>query len=353
MDFKLGEHLRNLPGPILVTGHTGFKGSWLMMLLNHLRIPAVGFSLPPKTGSLFLRANQLGENEEYFGDICNLSEVQKAFQLFEPSVVLHMAAQALVLDSYKNPLETFETNVMGTANVLASALASAQVRVIGVVTTDKVYKNENTGSAFRENDPLEGKDPYSASKVGTESVVSAWRNISELKTGPQIVSLRAGNVVGGGDFSPNRLVPDIVRAGIMGEPLRIRNFESTRPWQHVLDPLVGYLLALEKGLSGKALNSYNFAPVEKSLTVREVLEIAKEYYGDDFSWVVESPVENESLESKFLDLNPSKAITELGWLPRRDQENSVLASLEWWNKVIVENLPASQICREEIIRMVD
>ncbi len=352
MDFKLGESLRDLPGPILVTGHTGFKGSWLMMLLNHLRIPAVGFSLPPTTESLFLRANLLGGNEEYFGDIRDLSEVQRAFQLFKPSAVLHMAAQALVLESYENPLETFETNVMGTANVLASAIASTQVKVIGVVTTDKVYRNENTGFAFRENDPLEGKDPYSASKVGTESVISAWRNISELKSGPQIISLRAGNVVGGGDFSSSRLMPDIVRARFMGTPLKIRNFKSTRPWQHVLDPLVGYLLALEKGVTGNAQSSYNFAPVEKSLTVGEVLGIVGKYYGDDFSWIIDSSREIESLESKFLDLNPSRAITELGWLPRHDQKNSVTATLEWWNKVCVDNLPAVQICREEIIRIV-
>ena len=352
MDIKLGESLRELPGPILVTGHTGFKGSWLMMLLNHLRIPAVGFSLPPEPESLYLRADLSGKNREYFGDIRDLSEVRRAFQLFKPSAVLHMAAQAIVLESYESPIDTFETNVMGTANVLASAIEGAQVKVIGVVTTDKVYKNENTGFAFRENDPLEGKDPYSASKVGTESVISAWRNISELKKGPQIISLRAGNVVGGGDFSSNRLVPDIVRARYMGIPLRIRNFKSSRPWQHVLDPLIGYLLALEKGVSGNAQNSYNFAPVEKSLTVGEVLEIVRKFYGDEFSWIIDSSRENDSLESKFLDLDPSRAITELGWLSRLDQEKSVTATLEWWNKVCVENFTAAQICREEIIRMV-
>jgi CDP-glucose 4,6-dehydratase len=353
MVMKLGEGLKGLPGPILVTGHSGFKGSWLMMLLDYLRIPAVGFSLPAEPESLYLRANLVGKNKEYFGDIRNLSEVEKVFRMFAPSAVLHMAAQPLVLKSYENPLETFETNIMGTANVLKAALDSPGVKVIGVVTTDKVYRNNNSGISFQEDDALEGKDPYSASKVGTESVVSAWRNISEMNSGPQIISLRAGNVVGGGDFSPNRLVPDIVRAKISGVPLRVRNIQSTRPWQHVLDPLVGYLLALEKGVSGNAQNSYNFAPVEKSLTVGEVLEIAKEYYDNDFSWVVESSREVKSLESKFLDLNPSRAITELGWLPRHDQENSVTASLEWWNKVFVVNLPASQICREEIIRLVN
>ena len=353
MVMKLGEGLRGLPGPILVTGHTGFKGSWLMMLLDHLGIPAVGFSLPPEPESLYLRANLLGKNREHFGDIRNLSEVKKVFQMLAPSAVLHMAAQPLVLKSYEDPLDTFETNIMGTANVLTTALASPEIKVIGVVTTDKVYRNENSGISFQENDPLEGKDPYSASKVGTESVVSAWRNISELKTGPQIISLRAGNVVGGGDFSANRLVPDIVRARIMGIPLRVRNFESTRPWQHVLDPLVGYLLALEKGVSGKAQNSYNFAPVEKSLTVGEVLEIARKYYENDFSWAIEPLRENEPSESKFLDLNPSRAITELGWLPRLNQENSVIASLAWWKKVYVDKTPASQICREEIIKLMN
>ena len=351
MDKELGESLRGLMGPILVTGHTGFKGSWLMMLLNHLRIPAVGFSLPPEPDSLYLRAKLTGKNKEHFGDIRNLSEVQKVFQLFAPSAVLNMAAQPLVLRSYEKPLETFETNIMGTANVLATALETSDVKVIGVVTTDKVYRNENSGLSFREDHPLEGKDPYSASKVGTESVVSAWRNISELNSGPQIISLRAGNVVGGGDYSANRLVPDIVRAKITGTPLRIRNIQNTRPWQHVLDPLAGYLLALEKGILRTAENAYNFAPTEQSLSVGEVLEIAKQFYGNDFSWTAESSTQMQLPESRFLDLDPSRATSHLLWKPRHGQEDSINASLAWWEKVYVENKPPASICMEEIIEL--
>lgn len=346
--MELGEGLKGLPGPILVTGHTGFKGSWLMMLLNHLSIPAVGFSLPPEPESLYLRADLFGKNREHFGDIRDLSEVEKVFQMFAPSAVLHMAAQPLVLKSYEEPLETFDINIIGTANVLTTALATPEVKVIGVVTTDKVYKNENSGVSFRESDPLEGKDPYSASKVGTEAVVSAWRNISELNCGPQIISLRAGNVVGGGDFAENRLLPDLIRAQMNQESLVVRNPKSTRPWQHVLDPLCGYVSTLDKALSLKISNAYNFGPMAESLSVENVIGIAKELLGDSIQIVASDNPDHETNEAVALSINPSRAHEELGWEPLWTQEKAITMTLEWWDKVLNSGVSAIEACAHDI-----
>lgn len=319
-----------------------------MMLLNHLSIPAVGFSLPPEPESLYLRADLSGKNREYFGDIRDLSEVEKVFQMFAPSALLHMAAQPLVLKSYKEPLETFEINVMGTANVLKTALSTPEVKVIGVVTTDKVYKNENSGISFRENDSLEGKDPYSASKVGTEAVVSAWRNISELNCGPQIISLRAGNVIGGGDFAENRLLPDLIRAHMNQESLVVRNPKSTRPWQHVLDPLCGYLNALDKALSSKISNAYNFGPMVESLSVERVIGIARELLGDSIQIAASNNSVHEANEAVALSINPSRAHKELGWEPLWTQEKAITMTLNWWDKVLNSGVSAIEACAQDI-----
>ena len=264
MNSNFGESLRRLPGPILVTGHTGFKGTWLTLLLETLGIRVVGISLPPESDSLYSLMARKNKIEEKFIDIRNLSDLHRTIQKFSPSAVLHMAAQPLVLESYESPLLTFETNVSGSANLFQSCLETSSVKSIGVITTDKVYKNLGSGRAFTESDPLEGRDPYSASKVGTESVVTAWREISLNNSGPQIFSLRAGNVLGGGDRATNRLLPDIVKSKLYGSPLLVRNPRSTRPWQHVLDPLHGYLLALEKSLSNEIAPAYNFGPESKS-----------------------------------------------------------------------------------------
>ena len=198
-----------------------------------------------------------------------------------PSAIIHLAAQPLVLKSYQDPLETFQTNCMGTANVLKAAFETPSVEIVLVITTDKVYRNDNSGRRFVESDPLEGKDPYSASKVAAEAVCAAWQQISKISGGPKVLVARAGNVIGGGDFAKDRLIPDVIRAVSLGNPIKIRNPLATRPWQHVLDPLIGYLKYMEHGLeTPNAEPSLNFGPLEPSLQVNAVLEIAKEYFRD-------------------------------------------------------------------------
>ena len=348
MNSIFGESLRGLPGPILVTGHTGFKGTWLTLLLEYLNIPVVGISLPPEANSLYSLMKRENKIAEKFIDIRDLSELQSTIQKFAPSAVLHMAAQPLVLESYESPLSTFAINVIGTANLLQSCLQSLTVGTIGVVTTDKVYRNLGKKRSFIESDPLEGKDPYSASKVGTESVVNAWREISMNHGGPQIFSLRAGNVIGGGDRARNRLLPDIVNSRLSGNPLEVRNPKSTRPWQHVLDPLHGYLMALEKSINKKIAPAYNFGPSSKSITVDNVVKIANNTWGN--SLVVHNLDDSQKIkhEAAELSIDASLSSRELDWRPRWSQEEAVKSTINWWKQVSEGTMTAHQSCLLDI-----
>lgn len=322
------EKLRGLNGPILITGHTGFKGTWLMFLLEELGIQAYGLSLPPENGSMYHRLNIIGRNPEIFSDIRDRSETLRIIKDIEPAAIFHLAAQPLVLESYKSPVETFSTNVMGTAHILDAANRVKSVQVVGVATTDKVYLNENLKVAFKEDSPLGGKDPYSASKVGTEQVIRSWQQISSIDQGPNIFSMRAGNVIGGGDFSKDRLIPDLIRAAFYDEPTIIRNPKSTRPWQHVLDPLYGYLLFMEASLSGKQTNALNFATSEKSLSVSEIISIFNSRFLD---LKIEFQDSNSTdQESKLLDLDSSLARIEIGWKSRLNQQEAVNQTIDWW-----------------------
>jgi CDP-glucose 4,6-dehydratase len=349
MDLKLGEQLRALPGPILITGHTGFKGTWLTFLLEHLGVPTVGYSLAPEKDSLYDRAKLKGKIPEIYADIRDADTFRKFIATHKPSAIVHMAAQPLVLQSYKTPRETFDVNVMGTVNVLDEAFATDCIQAVIVVTTDKVYRNNNSGRAFVESDPLEGKDPYSASKVGAEAVVSAWQQIQKVSGGPKVVSVRAGNVIGGGDWAENRLIPDLVRGFISGNPIEIRNPNSTRPWQHVIEPLVGYLMTLEYVLEGGVISSINFAPNGESLSVREVVRIALE------SWIAESNirfVENKDksqLESSILKLNAEYSNKLFPQLQTVDQTESIKKSIIWWKNVQNLNSGPQEECLKNII----
>ena len=217
MENPLGQGLRELPGPLLLTGHTGFKGTWMTFLLEHLNVPVIGYALPAEEDSLYARSIRTGSITEVFGDIRDYRKLEHFIDQGKPSVIVHMAAQPLVLKSYDSPLETFDVNVMGTANLLDIAFKRDYIKTILVVTTDKVYRNDNMGNPFSENDSLEGKDPYSASKVGTEAVVKAWQQIASTTGGPRVVSVRAGNVIGGGDYARDRIIPDIIRGIISNE----------------------------------------------------------------------------------------------------------------------------------------
>ncbi len=352
MENPLGQHLREFPGPILLTGHTGFKGTWMTFLLERLNVRVVGYSLPAEKDSLYERANRIGSISEIFADIRDQRTLEDFIDLHKPSAIIHMAAQPLVLKSYENPMDTFDVNVMGTANVLDVAFKKDFVKAIIVVTTDKVYRNDNSGRAFVETDPLEGKDPYSASKVGTETVVAAWQQIEKISGGPRIVSVRAGNVIGGGDFAENRIIPDLIRGVLSGNPVEIRNPMSVRPWQHVLDPIWGYLLALLGLINGKDLKNINFALTQKNLTVSEVVELAKlEWSAIKVQFL--SPIVPRDFtltESINLNLNASLAREQLNWHPNFDQNQAIISTIKWWKSAIVGNVSAEKLVDSEITK---
>ena len=331
MDLRRFANLKSLEGPILVTGHTGFKGTWLTMLLEEIGVEVYGLSLPPVEDSMYLRLNRTGRIPEVFMDINDRTKIVDYISELKPSVICHMAAQPLVSHSYIKPVETFMTNVMGTAHLLEAAFQAETVKVFAVVTTDKVYENLETGQRFQELSPLGGKDPYSASKVGTEQVINAWRQIRKLNSGPSILSLRAGNVIGGGDYAANRLLPDLVRGLLYGARVRIRNPKSSRPWQHVLDPLLGYLLAIEKALIDNQDETYNFGPTETSLRVEEVIEIARDFLPKDIIEIVHNSSQEFIIESLKLDLDSSKSLELLQWAPKWTQQEAIIRTLEWWS----------------------
>ena len=329
----VGDQLKRLNGPIFITGHTGFKGSWLSLLLNHLGIEHFGYSLEAEEGSLYKRANLGRVSSGVVGDIRDLDNLSKVIKDVRPSAIIHLAAQPLVLKSYQDPLEAFQTNCMGTANVLKAAFETPSVEIVLVITTDKVYRNDNSGRRFVESDPLEGKDPYSASKVAAEAVCAAWQQISKISGGPKVLVARAGNVIGGGDFAKDRLIPDVIRAVSLGNPIKIRNPLATRPWQHVLDPLIGYLKYMEHGLeTPNAEPSLNFGPLEPSLQVNAVLEIAKEYFRDALR--IEYEIYEREVESKALELDSNLAIQKLNWKPNWSQKKAISESFSWWEAVI-------------------
>ena len=343
----LGETLKKSKCRVLVTGHTGFKGTWLTLLLEDLGIEVVGLALPHQRDSLYSTLNRAGKIPEYFTDIRNQYTLRSVFQEIQPDVIFHLAAQPLVLESYRSPVDTFTTNVMGTAHILEEALGIQSVKSIGVVTTDKVYKNQNFGVRFKESDALGGKDPYSASKTATESVVQAWRELSRLKNGPKIISLRAGNVIGGGDFSENRLIPDIIRGVLKSEIVEIRSPKSTRPWQHVLDPLVGYIYAIEQSLRKVVSDEYNFGPDKPSLEVVRVIEIAQGMI-PNLQVNTKANIKHSGLESMLLDLDSERAKVELGWMPIWSQEQAIKKTLEWWLRKIEDHQDPFDLCRADI-----
>jgi CDP-glucose 4,6-dehydratase len=352
VEYSLGEHLRELPGPLLLTGHTGFKGTWMTFLFEELKVPVIGFSLSPEKDSLYEKTNRLGVIPEEYGDIRNYDLLKAFIELHKPSTIIHMAAQPLVLKSYENPLATFETNVMGTANILDIAFKSNFVQAVVIVTTDKVYKNSSSGIKFIESDSLLGKDPYSASKVGAESVVSAWQQIAKVFGGPKVVSVRAGNVIGGGDLAKDRLIPDIIRSHISRKPLIVRNQKSTRPWQHVLDPLNGYVSVVESLLQGKLIDNINFGPSEKSLEVAKVVEICSKFIEFDFQ-IQDLSIALQNIESASLDLDINYAIQILNWRPVYSQDFAIQKTMNWWKNVLEKKEIPSSMCTKDIIEFLN
>ncbi len=316
---------------ILVTGHTGFKGTWLSRTLVLAGAEVHGLALSPELGSVFSRISDLGIKSSTILDIRNRKELQTYFIDKKFDGIFHLAAQPLVLKSYEEPVETFETNVMGTAHLLDSIIKNESSKWVVIITTDKVYKNIETPEGYREEDALGGKDPYSASKSATEMVVNAWRAIAEHEDSKTILcTARAGNVIGGGDVAENRLVPDLIRSFYGKFPAVIRNPNSLRPWQHVLDPISGYLkvgqlLMLKKNVAP----SYNFGPSDESkLNVESMAEIACSMWAGNSGFVIETEAQ-QSQESVLLWLSSERAYHDLGWKNKLNAKAAIQWTIDW------------------------
>jgi CDP-glucose 4,6-dehydratase len=315
-------------GPVMITGHTGFKGTWLTLLLRELGVEVIGYSLPPDKESIYSLIDLQGKLPEAFEDIRNEITLSKFIEFFQPSAIVHLAAQPLVIKSYEEPRLTFDVNVMGTVNLLELCNKSKKLEVVLVSTTDKVYKNTNSGKNFSECDPLEGIDPYSASKVAVESVIASWQNSYFKNNNIRLIAARAGNVIGGGDLSTDRLIPDCVRAHINDNRLIIRNPNSIRPWQHVLEPLVGYLLALGFG----SHPAYNFGPSDnKSLNVFDVIKLLRDQI--NFEYEFSNSLTN-LYESQILALDSRLAANVLDWKSVYSQSEAITKTAEWWRSFL-------------------
>lgn len=323
---------------VFVTGHTGFKGAWLCLCLNRLGAIVSGFALPPPDApNLFELAELNKYTSSVFGDITDYTSLEKALAEKKPEFVMHLAAQALVRRSYEHPLETLRTNIIGTAHLLEACRALGELRAIVNVTSDKCYANQEWEWSYRECDDLGGNDPYSASKACAELVTAAYRE-SFFKSGDHggqrpvgLATARAGNVIGGGDFGRDRLVPDLVRAATRGQPAMIRFPDAIRPWQHVLDSLGGYLRLAELLWSNPASFStaWNFGPVQNDVrSVRWIAQRFEELWPADFSWQVDSAVQPK--EAQILSLDSSRARSRLAWWPRLDPESALQWAVEWY-----------------------
>jgi CDP-glucose 4,6-dehydratase len=335
---------------ILVTGHTGFKGSWLILLLQKLGAEIVGYSDEIRDTSLFSKLKDDLDIHNVVGDIRDLKSLERIVREVQPDGIFHLAAQPLVITSFLAPLETFSTNIIGTANVVLAAKHSRNLKFVLVVTTDKVYKNDDSGLPFTESSPLGGHDPYSASKSAAEIVVASLRDVMAQKSMAKIVTARAGNVIGGGDDAQYRLLPDLVRAVLEDRKPLIRNPDSTRPWQHVLDPLMGYLMTSERILSGlQTSNEYNFGPdPSASLNVDEVCRIALEFWGTNESWDVSSPDISDFPESRLLSLDSGRALQELNWQNKLSAQHSIEWTMSWERSVNLEEASAFEISNAQI-----
>ncbi|WP_441237372.1 CDP-glucose 4,6-dehydratase [Bradyrhizobium sp. 930_D9_N1_4] len=317
---------------VFLTGHTGFKGAWASLLLRRMGADVYGYALEPThRSSLFVTARIADDIKHRIGDIRDLGALRAAMAEAEPDIVIHMAAQALVRPSYEEPVETFATNVMGTVHVLEAARQLRALQAMLIVTTDKCYENNGSGAAFRESDRLGGDDPYSNSKACAELATHSYRrSFFNVPGAARIATARAGNVFGGGDFARDRLVPDAMQAFSAGEALRIRNPNSVRPWQHALDPVLGYLRLVER-LAGdeRFTGGWNFGPDAASeVPVGTVVEQLIALWGDGARWTADAGPHPH--EAAYLRLDCTKAHSELGWTPQLDLAQGLRLTVDWY-----------------------
>lgn len=335
---------------VLLTGHTGFKGAWIALLLENMGAEVLGISLPPITDpSLYEILTPWTNLKSIFCDIRDRKQLAKIVTTANPEIVIHMAAQPLVRESYRKPVDTIETNVMGTVHLLESLLITSNLAAILVVTSDKVYANNNSGVIMTESNPLGGHDPYSASKAATEIVTSAYAQSFFANRGIPVCTVRAGNVIGGGDWAKDRIIPDLWRAYSNNQTIELRYPEAVRPWQHVLDPLYGYLLYLEHMVAfpHKIPLALNFGPSTE--IIRTVLELAKRFSNSleaQQLWAIENQAE-QLQESIFLSIDSSLAKHHLGWRSMLDVDSAILWTCEWY-KAFRDGKNMRQFSNEQI-----
>ncbi|MCG7325925.1 CDP-glucose 4,6-dehydratase [Achromobacter sp. ACRQX] len=335
---------------VLLTGHTGFKGGWLAIWLQRLGAKVTGVALPPCTEPSLFQAARVGALiDSHYCDIRDAAALRERVQTARPEIVLHLAAQALVRSSYAQPVETFAANIMGTAHLLDALRVMPSARVAVMVTTDKVYRNNEWPYPYRENDALGGHDPYSASKAASELVIASYRDAFLREQDLAVASARAGNVIGGGDWSADRLLPDAVRAWRDGGDLHVRRPQSVRPWQHVLEPLAGYMTLAEKLWDAPALaDAYNFGPdAAEAAPVRTVVDMALSAYGKGrvvYAEQIEGPH-----EAGLLTLDTSKARAVLNVAPHWALSQAVTRSMDWYRRFDAGE-DAQALCHADIDR---
>ena len=335
---------------VFLTGHTGFKGSWLSLMLQNLGAKVTGYSLAPSTDpSLFEVADVVNGMTSIVGDICDLPTLQCTMGAARPDIVIHMAAQPLVRQSYAEPVETYATNVMGTVNVLESVRHTSCVKAVLVITTDKCYENREWVWGYRENDALGGFDPYSSSKACSEIVSSAYRSSYFTDKKVRLATARAGNVIGGGDWSQDRLIPDLIRSFVNKETAFIRNPNSIRPWQHVFEPLRGYIMLAERlymAENEEYSRAWNFGPTDHDCkTVDWIASKMSSLWGDNASWT--SGSSSELHEAKNLKLDTSLVTSKLGWTPIFSLEQGLMHLIEW-NKEYLKSQNARDISVSQV-----
>ncbi|MEK6556114.1 MAG: CDP-glucose 4,6-dehydratase [Bdellovibrionota bacterium] len=341
---------------VLVTGHTGFKGSWLSLWLSELGADVTGFSLPddPSTPCLFKLLNEKNIKHTS-GDIRKFEDIQNIVQKTQPEIIFHLAAQSLVRDSYVNPISTYATNVMGSIHLLEAARKAGSVSAFINVTSDKCYENKNWHWAYRENDPMGGHDPYSSSKGCVELLTASYRKsfLSSEENQDQmgLATVRAGNVIGGGDWATDRIVPDCIRAFSQGKPVVIRNPSATRPWQHVLDPISGYMLLAEKIYEKSTRktfsDSWNFGPSDSDAkNVKYIVSQMVAFWENGAKWELDT--NSHPHEALFLKVDSSKAKKELKWAHRLPVEKALRWTTTWYKSFYLENKNPKELCLEQI-----
>lgn len=322
---------------VFVTGHTGFKGTWLCRILIDAGAVVTGYSLSaPTQPNLFSLSGVDKHMNSVIGDIRNLDALKNVFDKAEPEIVLHLAAQPIVRDSYKDPVYTYETNVMGTVNILECVRQSTCVKSILNVTTDKVYQNNEWEWGYRENEPLDGFDPYSNSKSCSELVTHSYKNSFFADNQTAVSTARAGNVIGGGDFANDRIIPDCIRAVSASKPIIVRNPHSTRPYQHVLEPLFAYLMIAQRQYEDPTFSGwYNVGPDEcDCVTTGQLVDLFCEKWGDDARW--ENQFVGGPHEANFLKLDCSKIKSTFGWKPSWHIDTAIEKTVEW-TRIWMEN----------------